>query len=120
MAIPAVNELRQFVFTNRLAQWTLIKQELPEFAGAAMSSRLVSNTLHRRMERDSQNAITEAIRAANVALQASRQNGNITVDAALAWSNTLDEYAELAKKLKIKDFKEGLDKEEKKGSHNEL
>lgn len=72
------------------------------------------------MERDGQNAITEAIRAANVALQASRQNSDITVDAALAWSNTLDKYAELAKKLKIKDYKEGLDKKDMEDSHNKL
>jgi hypothetical protein len=80
----------------------------------------MANGRHRAIERHGQNAIRDAITAANVAVQASRQASRITTKAAQTWVDRLNQYVEHIKTLMIKDFKEGLDKEKKDDNKDEL
>jgi hypothetical protein len=80
----------------------------------------MANGRHRAIERHGQNAIRDAITAANVAVQASRQASRITTKAAQTWVDRLNQYVEHIKTLTIKDFKEGLDKEKKDDNKDEL
>lgn len=88
--------------------------------GAVLSARLMADGRHRQMERHGQNAIRDAITAANVAVQASRQAGRITTEAAQTWVDQLNQYVEHINTLTIKDFKEGLDKKKKDENRDEL